>query len=486
MSASLPPLPDSILFSNKRPIHPSGETDQNQSTDIKKQRVPEENITLAENTAITAMSSPPFSVEAPFGEDIEILFSQIQANVEISALQATITNQQEQINALQKMVETFNAQQPKSNKTQLVDSEGKCYYRGSVDSNNKPHGKGTWYNCYGTIKGTWKNGKQHGYTVYNNDNGDIFSTTFVDGIQKGFSIFKKFQTQEKYKGNFENGKQHGKVSLKLPNGDKFEGMWKNGLKNGKGIWRDLEGKKFEGTWKDDICIGNGVMSYANGNKYTGEIKPNINWREITRHGRGELISSNGCVWKGNWENGRLQGQGISKDLNGYTYEGNFENGHKSCAGTETDKFGNVNIGFWKNSRFTVLKRNCSNGSVEEGKFNDNWKLNGRGKMTEATGKVKEGLWWDGRLIDFDREWLFQQEAVVICDDIYNRYRKQNGPNEVNVDFFNVHTKEKYQILREKIRAALHPDNNINFSSAQKFFKEFCDMDSKKIHLIGVD
>ena len=133
------------------------------------------------------------------------------------------------------------------------------------------------------------------------------------------------------------------------NGASYRGEWKNGLKHGNGEMRQSDGIVFKGTWINDMPDGNftvtepngsvsaihaddiedynspclsldplpdtkdihfGEITWENGASYRGE------WKNVIKHGNGEMRRSDGIVFKGTWINDRPYGMFTVTEPNG--------------------------------------------------------------------------------------------------------------------------------------------------------------------------
>ena len=75
--------------------------------------------------------------------------------------------------------------------------------------------------------------------------------------------------------------------------------------------------------------GSGTMIWADGSEYTGE------WRNGTRHGRGEYRSAEGETYEGHWRNGLMHGLGTLTRADASRYEGQWMNGRRHGKGRST-------------------------------------------------------------------------------------------------------------------------------------------------------
>jgi hypothetical protein len=150
----------------------------------------------------------------------------------------------------------------------------------------------------------------------------------------------------------------------------YTGGTLNGLRHGKGeiIWSD--GTVLEGDWVDGEPHGKGTgkSTYSDGEFYVGEY---VDGRE---HGKGKYTYSNGAVYEGDWVDGREHGKGKCTYKDGSVLEGDYVDGWLQGKG----------------------KLTLSNGDIYEGDFNDDLIPHGKGKLTKADGAIYEGDVVDGK------------------------------------------------------------------------------------------
>ena len=136
-----------------------------------------------------------------------------------------------------------------------------------------------------------------------------------------------------FEGNFVNGE---KVNGTLTKSDLvYTGEFKNDIANGKGLIKYKDGSWFEGTFSDNLPDGYGVYHFSNGQTYTGQLNHGVfegfgvqvvlqndgslletqigNFYNDALHGMGVIISDNGNIYCGEFEEGKLWGFGV------YTY-----------------------------------------------------------------------------------------------------------------------------------------------------------------------
>jgi hypothetical protein len=185
-----------------------------------------------------------------YGQQFNLLLSQIENFLNPCQIQAKNSLQQ---NLIDPNIQT------------IIFHQGT--YKGQVNKNGDPHGKGSIYWLNGDISiGKFKNGKLNGKGKYTWKNGSIYQGEFKDNEINGIG---KYFNGDLYIGYFKEGKKEGKGKYywnleKNSNGDWYEGEYKEDKKNGYGkmYWKD--GKYFEGQWKNDLKHGPGVFYEANG------------------------------------------------------------------------------------------------------------------------------------------------------------------------------------------------------------------------------
>lgn len=99
------------------------------------------------------------------------------------------------------------------------------------------------------------------------------------------------------------------------------------------------GMRLEEKWN-----GRGVLITVDGYVFDGEFD----------NGKicdfGTLKRSDGSMVTGFWVDGRLEGEGCEKWADGSTYEGEYRNGYKEGKGTFTWSFNNIYKGSWKQDK----------------------------------------------------------------------------------------------------------------------------------------
>lgn len=241
---------------------------------------------------------------------------------------------------------------------------------------------------------------------------------------------------------------------------RYEGIWKNGQKNGQFKYLFKSGNKFEGTVVNDLIEGEGSYTTSSYTAvgYLYEQKSTKGF-SITLNGKGQMIYTNGAVYKGIFKNNKLDGQGVyqGKDhvyegsfINGIwngkgvlktnegdIYEGDFVNGKLQGKGMFKYSNGDVYVGEFLNGRpggKGIFK--YSNGYVYEGVLTDGIP-NGMGVMKYLNGDIYEGEWVKGLRAGFGKliyqhgairqgKWL--EDSCIECDT-----KNAKSPNEINLN-----------------------------------------------------
>jgi hypothetical protein len=162
--------------------------------------------------------------------------------------------------------------------------------------------------------------------------------------------------------------------------------WK-GLTNGKGdphgwgryVYAD--GCVYDGEYNNGKMHGGGTFKFADGTVYIGEYK------DDEMHGRGTYKHASGGVYEGEYKDNNMHGRGTFKYASGAMYEGEYKDGKRNGRGKFKYSDGIV---YNMHGRGTHL---YTQGDVYEGEWNNNQK-HGRGTFTYADGAVYTGEWKD--------------------------------------------------------------------------------------------
>jgi hypothetical protein len=177
----------------------------------------------------------------------------------------------------------------------------------------------------------------------------------------------------------------------------FTGFYKSGLDKGvmRGKWNGTKindsSKLISETPNEDSERIQDEIKDAEGNIYFGDFK------DGKLHGKGTMIDSDGDRFEGDWINGDfINGKVTFTD--GSTEEGCFQNyelhGKGICVFIDDDGVENIMDGHFEEGEFIHGKYTYVNQCIEEGYFID-YELNGKGKCTWESGSYYEGDWVNG-------------------------------------------------------------------------------------------
>jgi hypothetical protein len=191
------------------------------------------------------------------------------------------------------------------------------YYEGFW-KNGKRHGYGLFdWEESGKYIGFWLNDKMTGYGTYLGDSMDMVGE-FEDGFIQGLGyiveddeweqgVYNLSQLEEAYTF-YDNGVSTGCTAgdcqnrygrYKWSNGDSFTGFFKNGNMY-MGTYLYSNGDKYTGTFNSDNQFdGEGRFFFINGEYYGGK------WKNGNYHGRGYFHDKNYNQKIGEWSNGTL-------------------------------------------------------------------------------------------------------------------------------------------------------------------------------------
>lgn len=175
--------------------------------------------------------------------------------------------------------------------------------------------------------------------------------------------------------------------------EKYIGEWVKGLKHGKGKCF-FNGCIYEGEWENGKKSGHGVLTYSTGEVYIGS------WKNDLQNGKGEIKrkgkdgSLSEILYSGNWVDGKFHGSGKLVYPNGDAYVGDFFEGRMCGQGTLTLNNGFTYDGQWKDDHFEGRGTlTYPNGIIYEGQFKNGMK-NGKGEIRYPNGAKYYGGWLD--------------------------------------------------------------------------------------------
>ena len=105
---------------------------------------------------------------------------------------------------------------------------------------------------------------------------------------------------------------------------------------GKHVYAD--GCVYVGQFKDGKKHGRGTYTDASGVVYEGE------WQSEKQHGRGTYTFADGAVYEGEWQSGLQHGRGTYTYASGAVYEGEYQSGVRHGRGTFTYADGATEVG----------------------------------------------------------------------------------------------------------------------------------------------
>ena len=290
--------------------------------------------------------------------------------------------------------------------------------------------------------GNWMNDKRDGNGIYNfADLHPIYNK--YDGHFKNNSFNSQgtlyYKDGSVYRGNFLNSEKSGIGRMNYENDNylvSYEGQFSRDLRNGEGWIVYKNGDSYEGNWVDNFQSGYGIFNFTekpefaeNRDFYKGEFFLD------GFSGEGKMVWKNGDIYEGNWLNNTRHGQGVMRykfyggslssnfsdnDNQYWKYEGQFVDdlikgygkmyfyGGKICYGYFVDRNGIVELDYgeitWNDMSKVDKINDESSVEITYNKYIGdikNFRPNGMGRIIGSDrngGKVKEGVWEDGRFI----------------------------------------------------------------------------------------
>lgn len=171
------------------------------------------------------------------------------------------------------------------------------------------------------------------------------------------------------------------------------------LKIGGYVWEDY---KYDGEWnKEGMMHGKGTMALGQGCVYSGQ------WVNGRMTGDGKMKLPNGDLLIGRFENGLLGGQGVIDFINGDKFRGAFVNGVRSGHGDFVSAASSVHYsGIWANDTphgKGTLKMGPDwwSGNFDSGAFVNGQYRNAYGVLYEGTFSQFKLLQGDGKIVYVD-------------------------------------------------------------------------------------
>jgi len=215
--------------------------------------------------------------------------------------------------------------------------------------------------------------------------GSCFLTPIVAGSDNAWQeAFSLYHEGGYYSGEWEKGMRHGSGTMIYPDGSEYSGSWKHNMRHGKGTCILSDGSMYNGLFYDDKPHGKGIYEYPDGivrsavfesgkiiesvrlpfAKKAGECRYGVFYRDgkytgwfkgsysigFRPHGRGKMEWANGCLYAGQWNDGKMHGRGIMRWEDGSVYMGQWEQGKRTGCGVYHWASGSKYIGQWKNNQ----------------------------------------------------------------------------------------------------------------------------------------
>jgi hypothetical protein len=123
-------------------------------------------------------------------------------------------------------------------------------YRGRLNSNRKPHGRGKMKYSDGSVfDGFFCNGLKHGNGMLTFPSGNKYCGQFFNDYRKGYGEFYYSNTEECYIGYWNKNLREGRGEYRFKDGSIFKGIFKNDLKHGVGK-KISKNMVYTGHWKN--------------------------------------------------------------------------------------------------------------------------------------------------------------------------------------------------------------------------------------------
>jgi hypothetical protein len=178
-------------------------------------------------------------------------------------------------------------------------------YKGGLDADGHPHGRGTYSFANGCkATGQWDHGRLHGSAVYAFASGDKYHGQFDRSAMtgRGVLVFSEGGWKE---GTFVNGALSGKACRQVHgNGDACKGEFERGVPHGRAVYTFASGSFYDGEFVDGEKSGTGVMDRGSNDSesYRGQ------WLLGLQHGQGVITRPDGMTIEGEWQQGEPVGK----------------------------------------------------------------------------------------------------------------------------------------------------------------------------------
>lgn len=207
-----------------------------------------------------------------------------------------------------------------------------------------------------------------------------------------------YRTGSTYEGSWEHGRRHGNGTLtwkevRYEKDNCYVGVWKDNVEHGHGKQMFGNGDCFEGMFADGHRCGQGKLTYADGTTLEGVFQKNAIY-----NGKGVAVTKGGAKLIGDFKDGVLCGPGRMVSKTGKTIIGEFVAGHASGKCTVTYPNGDIYEGDWNIGPNGQGRLTHANGKVLQGEFRRGRIMNGTGMQVSKDGVEREGRWQDGVLV----------------------------------------------------------------------------------------
>lgn len=134
--------------------------------------------------------------------------------------------------------------------------------------------------------------------------------------------------------------QNGTGKFRYTNGTVYTGQFVNGNREGKGKLVFANNNVYEGQFSRNRMNGEGTMTYSNGDRYVGS------WFLDQPNGKGKYYFKTKERYEGDFKSGKFEGQGTMYYPDGAYYTGSWKNNRKNGNGKLVDAQGKVTNGTW--------------------------------------------------------------------------------------------------------------------------------------------
>lgn len=168
----------------------------------------------------------------------------------------------------------------------------------------------------------------------------------------------------------------------------------DGLPHGLGTMNYDSGRVFSGEWSNGHWNGDGKLLNPNGDTFVGAFACG------SRHGFGTYTWENGDEYVGLFSHDKRQGEKCKFTFNKSknVYFGSFVDGMFDGYGEYTFENG-CYVGLWSQGRYLKGELRYSNNSSYSGEFKNSL-AHGFGIEVSAEGKIRRGVWHEGKPVNF--------------------------------------------------------------------------------------